>query len=261
MRYASDLTDSLITRQISELMHLGAPVDVFYIEDLPRLVEQGLADRYRVAFFLDCIEIPQPLRSTLRKAFCGGDRSLIWQYAAGLAQPDGLSAEAMSELIGIPVALRNEPTPLRVACSYTGSVIQYGAEHSLQPVLAGRADQLDPDEIHGHYLKPDLPALVVREQDGWRSVWSGAPAMPALLLRRLCAEAGVHIYTDGGDQVLAVNDLLAVHAAFDGPRTISLPAPAGVTDAMTGNPVVREFRDEITVTLQRGDTALWRLEE
>jgi hypothetical protein len=259
MRYGTALTDALITRQISELMHLGAPVDVYFIEDLPRLIEQGGMDRYRVAFFLDCLSMSPEIVAAVKQDVCGANRTLIWQYAAGLAGPEALEPEAMSELMDIPVQLRTEPTPMRVACTYTGTVLQYGTEETFGPLLVGQAEKLADEEIVGGYLKPDLPGLVVRQSRGWRSVWSGAPAMPAILLRKLCHEADVHVYTDTGDQVLALNDLLAVHAAFSGTRGIRLPAPAGVTDAMTGQAVTEHEVDQLRLTLQRGDTALLRL--
>jgi hypothetical protein len=260
MRYGTALTDSLVTRQISEWMHLGAPVDIYFIEDLGRLIAQGLLERYRVAFFLDCLAIEPAVAEAIQRDVCTDGRTLIWQYAAGLAGPEGLDERAMSELMGIPVKLRSEPMPMRVASTYTGTVLQYGTEETFGPLLVGETEKLEAGEVVGGYLKPDLPGLVVREHDRWRSVWSGAPAMPALLLRKLCAEAGVHIYTDTGDQVLAINDVLAVHGAFTGRRIIRLPAAARVADAMTGEELACEPVEELELTLERGDTALWRLE-
>ncbi len=259
MRYGTALTDALITRQISEWMHVGAPVDIYFVEDLDRLIEQGLLDRYRVCFFLDCLAIDPEIVSAIGQSLCGDGRTLIWQYAAGLAGPQGLDERAMSELMGIAVKLRSEPMPMRVASTYTGTVLQYGTEETFGPLLVGVGEKLEAGEVVGGYLKPDLPGLVVRQHDRWRSVWSGAPAMPALLLRKLCAEAGVHIYTDTGDQVLAVNDLLAIHAALGGTRSIRLPGAARVADAMTGESLASEPVEALDLTLERGDTALWRL--
>ena len=76
--------------------------------------------------------------------------------------------------------------------------------------------------------------------------------------RQKARDAGVHVYTDAGDQVLAERELLAVHAANAGERTIALPRRCAVADAFDGA-VLGTDVDRFRVSLRAGETAVWRL--
>lgn len=258
-RQDAALTDALYCRQISELLHAGAPVDVYYAEDIPMLVEQGRLADYRVLMFMDCFMVPPPMREAIREGLACGGRTLIWCYGTGFIEPDGFSAESMTDLTAIPVEIGMDGQSLKAATHYTGTLVQYGPNAALSPVIKGRPEPGDGVEVWGRYIQPDAPALMIRQLDHWRSVWSGAPSLPAVVLRRMLRDAGVHIHTDSGDQVFAVNDLLAVHACYTGTRTITLPMPCAVRDAFTGE-VLHQRCEEFEVELQRADTPVWRLE-
>ena len=105
------------------------------------------------------------------------------------------------------------------------------------------------------FLKTDLPKLdrqqyrLVIELDQEQSVdW-----------RQQARAAGVHIYTETGDQVLAERELLTLHAAHAGAHRITLPRRCRVVETFT-NKTVLETGTEFVVNLQRGATAVWRLE-
>jgi hypothetical protein len=65
-------------------------------------------------------------------------------------------------------------------------------------------------------------------------VFTAALPLPAWLLRRLARFSGTHVYNDEDDVVFADGGMVAVHAVKPGPRVLHLPAPARVTDAITG---------------------------
>lgn len=107
------------------------------------------------------------------------------------------------------------------------------------------------------FLRSDLPRLDRRqyrlvieldqEPEGGIEFW-----------RRRAREAGVHLYTEAGDQVLAERDWLVVHAASDGVRRIALPRPCRVLDPLAGA-VVCSHGTGFEVELKCGQTAVWRL--
>jgi hypothetical protein len=78
------------------------------------------------------------------------------------------------------------------------------------------------------------------------------------VLRHLARQAGVHLYVETGEQVLCEKGYLALHAGFDGERTVRLPGLSDVENADTGESVGRDIR-EFSASLRRGDTAIWRL--
>jgi hypothetical protein len=92
----------------------------------------------------------------------------------------------------------------------------------------------------------------------WQSIWSAAPILPAALLRHFAREAGVHIYLDTGEQVIAERGLIAVHAARSGRREIVLRAPSDVVDVRTGAMVATQA-DRFTIDLARGQTGVFRI--
>lgn len=77
--------------------------------------------------------------------------------------------------------------------------------------------------------------------------------------RQQALAAGVHLYSDAGDQVLAEKQLLTIHAASDGARRISLPRPCRVVEAFGGQTVL-EDGTEFVANLRKGETATWRLQ-
>lgn len=253
------LTDGLYCRQISELLHCGAPVDVFYAEDVELLVEQGDLKGYSLLVFVDFFSATEGMQRAVRNGLACEGRTLLWCYGAGFVTQAGFCADAMRDLTGMPVELRKEPQVLRATTYWTGSLVQYGPHALLSPVLVGRPERDENVRVMGHYVQPDAPALMVKDFADWRSVWSGAPTLPAVVLRRIMVEAGVHVYTDSGDQAFAMGDLLAIHAAYAGERMVRLRAPARVTHALTGEKLAAEPVGSFVVLLERGGTPVWRL--
>jgi len=78
------------------------------------------------------------------------------------------------------------------------------------------------------------------------------PAKMTLILN-----AGVHLYNDQNDVVMAGNGLVALHASAAGKKVIKLPRESAVEDVLTGEkfPAAAEF----TFEMQTGDTRLLQL--
>jgi hypothetical protein len=257
-RQDAALTDGVYCRQISELLHVGAPVDVYYAEDIPMLLERGRLERYRAAVFFDGFDLSNGVREAIRVGLACGGRTLIWCYGAGFVTPGGFSAEKMHDLTGIPVQIGREGQTLKAETHYTGTLLRYGVNANISPVFKGLEDADEDIATWGWYVQPESPALMTRQFAEWRSIWTGAPALPSTVLRKMLREAGVHIYTGTGDQAFAVNDLLAVHACFSGTRTIELPCTCEVVDALSGE-TTANLCSSFDWKASRADTGIWRL--
>lgn len=253
-RHDSALTDALLTWQMGEVNALGAPHIALRAAELPHLAEQPWSEQIRLLLFLDCVELTEAERAAIAR-LAGDGRTLAWVYAAGLAAGGRFDPDAQATATGIRVKLEERSGPLMVDTCLTGTRLRYGTDREVAPILTGD----DPDaDVVGWEAHRGAPGLLTRDMGGWRSVWSAAPCLPAALLRHLAADAGAHIYTDTGDQVMAAGDLLALHAASSGPRDIRLPRTATVHDAYTGV-VMAEEAERFTVEMQRGETVIWRL--
>jgi beta-galactosidase len=259
-RHDAALTDALLSRQMSELLHAGFPLDVFLAEDLERVFSEPWCASYHLVVFLDAVYLTRAERDAIRGRVARDGRTLLWVHAAGLATESRLDPAAQRDVTGFTVHLGDplygdEAWPLMVETSLGGTRLVYGAGGRIGPILFGE----DPDaETWGWLLHPDRPGLLHRDFGEWRSVWSAAPGIPAPVLRAIASRAGVHVYTDTGDQVLAAGPYLAVHATADGQRTIRLPSPSVVHDAVAER-LVADRATSIVVELERGDTAIWRI--
>ena len=104
------------------------------------------------------------------------------------------------------------------------------------------------------------PGLTTTAMEGWTSVYSSAyeEATPAVL-KRIMADAGVHMVTDELNPVYANERLLAVHFAEGGPKTIHLPRRCRrVIDVYAGKTVAEDV-SEFTYEFGTPDTVLFDL--
>jgi hypothetical protein len=255
-RQDAALCDALVFHQMLQLGPLGASFDTYRVEDLPLLVKQPWHANYRLWIFLGTLHVGQKERDAVERLKAGG-RTLLWVYGCGLLTEDAISCAAMESLTGLRVAVRLASELLLINCFATGSRIVFGTERPVGPVVIGA----DPRAtVGGWFVNTGDPGFLTRDFGGWRSVWSGAPAVPTAVLRHLARQAAVHVYVDSGDQVLSENGYLSVHAGSDGERTVRLPKVSNVADAVTGKPVAlaaREFR----AALRRGETGIWTIDE
>ncbi len=246
------VTYPLYDGQIGELCRSGAPFDWFLIEDLV----EGRIPPHRVYVFLDAFSLTSEQRSAIDK-LKADKHTLVWFYAPGFVAPDGLSVQEMERLTGVKFR------QLEHGCLKIGldrSVFPDGPE-SFGPAKE-QAPMFVPDgeggTVWGHYEDTELPGLVVKDRDAWRSVYAGVPGLPATVLRRIFSDSGVHIYCDTGDNLSANAAWLMLHAASSGVKTVRLPQPARVHDII-GNRLLGERLGEFSVEMPGGTTAIFAL--
>jgi len=229
LRYDGDLINAWAIEQMSTLWQIGAPLDVYRMEDLGLMMENGKLQPYRLLIFLDVPSVSQEERKVVHRAATGG-RTFLWTYAPGLVTDTGLSVEALSELIGIRARIETD-----------------GGPFEFTPALAG-------DDPEAELI---VPNLLRKWQATHTAYWNTTPRVPHLELLRVAREAGVHIYSPG-DQVLAENQMLVVHAASTGEREIVLPHRQTVEEAFTGRIIVKKA-SSFRAHLELGQTAVWLL--
>lgn len=253
LRHDSALLDAWAIKPLSEIWRIGAPLTVIRAADLGRLLSDS-GDQFRLVIFLDVPTLTPRERDDIRRHAAARGRTLLWTYAPGILHGNALSASAVSELTGIRVTV-DSPGPIQVETSLTGSALRYGVEEAIDPVLAGD----DPGaEVLGWRVSPRTPALLSRRSATHRAIWSSSPGLPTELVRFFAREAGVHIYSEAGDQVIAEKELLLLHAASDGRRTLRLPHACTVHDAFTSALVATDVT-EFQADLRCGQTAVWKL--
>jgi len=232
--------------QLPQLGRCGAPFGYYTLDDLADLPPRKL-------YIMANVWAPtDEQRALIEKRVKRPGVTVLWLYAPGIVRGGELDASAMEDLTGINLEFSEEPAPLKVDLTDGGS---YGTDRPFAPVVW--ADDVDA-EVLGTLAGSERPGLVAKEMDGWTSVFSAAPIVPAAVLRSIAADAGAHIYVDSDDTVYANRSLLSLTVNEGGPREVRLPRPATVIDLFTEDVVV-EQGTSFTVDMAEKSTALWRL--
>ena len=112
--------------------------------------------------------------------------------------------------------------------------------------MAGREQGISPLLPVGYYEADDTPTISYPKRDEALSspvviphaiaaavcenIWYlAAPCPSPNLLRRICREAGVHLYTEAGEPLWANDRLILFHTVTGGERTFTLRSGRRVT--------------------------------
>jgi hypothetical protein len=269
-RYFADgevLFTALLSAQKQwELGFLGAPFNCYRLHDL----EGSIVPDHKLYIFLNTFYVTAAQRESLHARFRRNHATAVWVYAPGYIGSHKLSLDAMRLLTGIRIQEDSLAGELHVelnnsANAFTKGLPQglaYGTDVNVEAIKSTFDHRLylkDPSDpglirdLPGFSISPrffadddksvelgrltgvNKPGLVVKKLDGWTSIYSSAPILPAPLLRNIAREAGAHIYSDADDVIYANDGFVTIYSPQGGTRTISLRKPATVVDALDGS--------------------------
>jgi len=101
-------------------------------------------------------------------------------------------------------------------------------------------------------------ALAEKQFGDWRSIWSASPELPSCILTKFAREAGVHIYSERGDQVFTGPGWFGLHSKLDGELTVPFAQAGLFENVITGEKTTVPSR-ELHLKLKRGETVLYRM--
>ena len=256
----------------------GTPFDEYILEDwelIPRA--------YKVYLFPDAVAVCPGLREKIRAKLAREGATAVWQYAPGYISDGVMDLAHMEALTGMRHQVSYERDFLQVELAGSHSLLEnvdvrsYGSDLDYrvyarecnwfqwpnQPEdyrFDPRFSVNDPDaETLGRFRNSGEVGLAVKETSGFRSVYTGAPCIPAGLLRKMFREAGVHLYADQGNLVYANDGMVAVRFRRDGVHRIRLPRAATAVDALDSE-VVAEHADCFEVKARYGECRVFWLE-
>ncbi len=248
-----------VCKQIVSLSRIGTPSEVFLLDDLGRIPAS------KVYLFINCADLTDTDRANI-KALKRNGNILVFTYAAGLGRIDAnmdVSEDiaAMSELLGIKMEITEEPLrpkvrlleqhPLRNEPNFPE---RFGYDTASSPSF----HCIEPDvQVIARYDDLDRPAIVMKTFADHTVVWSAATIPPALL-RGLARRAGVHIYSDGDDALFAGHNIITLHAANPGAKTIVLPND-GLATALFGAPAPQQTGRTLRFEMQQAGTRVFHI--
>lgn len=259
------LTGNLIEHQLFEICAMGASYDLFLEDDIPLLAEQGRLKQYKMCIFLNDLAPDENLRAAIKKHLQNSGRSILWFYMPGYIRNGKCGAENSEDLTGIRFAnVKEGIMPMLTETRLGPYRTSYGLTRAVYPRLTAN----DPDaETLGWYLNGttivnqqngDGSALVCKDMGNWRSIWSSSPGCPSSLLADFAKKAGVHIYSERGDQVFRAKDWFGLHAKFDGPLDVPFEKEYTFLNFFTGE---TQRGSVLHLSLKRGETVLWEFTE
>ncbi len=189
--------------------------------ELSDIADPKLPD-YKVYVFPNAFTLSEETRSKIKERVRRGGKTAVWIYAPGYYRNGEGRKENVEELTGF----------------------------SLERTALGQAMPVS------WMLEPSGAATI--ERDGARGVFFPLPP-DAAALREAFRAAGVHIWLETDDVMAAGRGYAMIHAASDGAKTLRLPWPCNAREVF-GASQPREGVGEITETLRRGETRVWRLE-
>ena len=247
-------------RQQSAFGYLGAPYDVWFISDLGK---PGFPE-YKMYVFLNAVA-PTPEQRQAIESLKRDGKLLVFLHNSGYIDGRTKSVENVSRLTGIEMA---ESGPLVMSMRFTpgdgGELFQ-----RVKKVLyasGGNADTAavvsDPKALAiGSFVKTEqFKPMAYKKFADWTSFYSTVGLLPLDLWRELARSAGVHFYVDNDPDAIVYigSDLLGIHSANGGVKTLDYPQPHTFIDAVTGKTVAENTRNP-QITLIPGETRILRL--
>ncbi len=236
---SSYLLTRLYKQQRIELAKLGTSYDTYAVSDVNAV---DFAD-----YKLTVVISPFGMTAEQANAIKAGGGTVLWIYLPGHFG-DGTSLTDYTLTVG------DQYAPMQATYGdYRFGTATYGTGPKVTVDATGAT--VLADYIGG------TPAVVSKAVTGtynYTSVYSAVPAVPAVLLRQLADEAGVHRYTEDKDAVVESNNsYLTVTALYGGEKTVTLPKAKYVYNVLTGENY--GVTDTFTVTLDDNQTAIFRV--
>jgi hypothetical protein len=213
----------------------GVGADFFLLEDLDKIPED-----YRCYVIEGALCITDQQKALIASRLKRNGNVVVWEYAPGITDGRRISLENVSDITGFKMGMQKRQLALQVKIdgakhkilTYLRGPITYGSgEGAFNPdVYANEAGggtfnpvlYTEDGEVLGVLEGIGKPGLAVKKFEGWTSIYSSAPKLPAALLRGIAEYAGLPVVDAFDGDVTYVNDrLVAVHTVVGGQRQLN----------------------------------------
>jgi len=257
----NDLDLPLVFQQrLMGVPRMGAQADYYLLNDFL----EGKVPPAKLYVFLNPWHLDAGRREALKRELRRDGRVALWIYAPGYLQ-DEPGLEHMTDLTGFEFGMGENPWGPTMQITDFGHPITRGLSEDLfwgTNANLGPLFHLDDAEatVLGqvvYSLGRCRGGLGVREFEDWKSVYVAAPNIPAPVLRGIARYAGAHLYSEAGDVLYAIRQLVCVHTLSGGERTLRLPRRVEVVHDLFENRTVAEGVDSFTAELPPRSTSLF----
>ena len=191
----------------------------FRVLDLDDLRDETLPP-HKFYIMANAFRLSKEQRERLMKRFAAEKATVLWFYAPGAFYPErGPKAEFCGDFLGLKTVMDEAVAAPKMT---TVSPLPETSCTVATPFSPWFYPESGFDEVLGRD-EAGRPLLVACRRDGATHIFSTLPALPPEVLRNLAKRAGARCYTpDAGDPVWVGNDVVFLHAAAGGMKSILL---------------------------------------
>ena len=215
-----------IDTQLQEVGKIGAPYEFYLLDDLKDLD----MSRFRMVIFLNAFVLSEEQREIIRNRCMSDNRTLLWMYAPGLIK-ENLDVENVSSLLGMEICLKPKHPKSQITVKSPSDTITYHAEEVSPFLHVNKGADQGGDVSIGHSADGHI-VVAEKKETNYRNVLTAMPPMPLKLLQHYAKQAGVHVYTEGGEVVFASNNYLAISSPSKRKVSLTLPEKAALRELL-----------------------------
>lgn len=259
------MLSSLYTAQRLELSKIGTSYDTYEVGDLTDSNLNVNWAQYKLCIFLSPFEVKSEERTAIENKLKKDGKYILWVYLPGVSTGSGAnSASNITNLTDMTVEYTSSGyKDWTMASTFTDSAYGTGSfgvttkyNTPYATITDGSATQIAT--YYGQNSKKSVAVKNIADKN-YTSVYSAVSAVPASMLKKLCTDAGVHMYSTDADTVIHTNkSYINVYSGTDSNQTITLPASTSVYDVLNDQWIAEDVT-EFAVSLDAGETGLYRI--
>ncbi len=263
-----------------EISRIGASADMYFHNDM----SNPNMPSYKLYVFCNVFYLTDEERIAIKNKLKKDGAVALWFYAPGFANPDKeiiMSSDNISELIGIEMGIKDyvvtpkfkfngdkhqisDNLDLGQIYGYNYRYRQHNMTHNCiddTQLLYPAFYSTDKNAINlGYFLQEKIPAITLKEQDGFTSIFCGSRILRSDCIREIARFAGCHIFCDSDDIIYASRNYITIHAASTGKKVIKFPNSCTPTEIYE-NKIYGDDVTEIEFNLLKGETKTFELKK
>lgn len=279
MAHSKATERSLLDFRNYEIANLGFGADSYIHNDLSH---PDMPD-YKLYVFLNCFSLTDKEREDIRKKLQKNHATALFLYGNGYINPDrtpSMHADYMQELTGICMEEEMEKyaPKFKITDNDVFKNLDKGKWYGEFDKLRKPNQDFAPYYVWRTYLYPllyandqkatelakyaqvDRSAVVVKEADGFTSVYCGTKFISAEVVREIARFAGCHIYENDGHVLYVNKNFATIHASHSGTITLKFPQECSPFELYEEKYYGKDTK-EISFDLLKGETRMFRLEK
>ena len=199
----SQINTETICNQRDALAKMGAPYDLFSLNDIDRVE----LDKYKLVIFTDAFLLTDEQRKIINETVKSNSRTVLFIGGCDYTGDDGLSLERVSKLTEMDVDILDTDE-----AKITAFGSEYGYKEAKHPTMYSN----DPDaEILGRYETSGAGALLRKKKENYTVYYSGLGNLSQEALTEIARESGVHLYAKCGIATFVNSGFVGVYNTKD----------------------------------------------